>query len=101
MAAILDDRDPQRTARLEQRALEKMLNALCKHTVQLILEARSRGSDLESREADFQLQAFAERRAQAMELLKDGSREPPEIRIARLERLIDAVDRSRAYFRDR
>ncbi|HEX7081662.1 MAG TPA: hypothetical protein VF329_11660 [Gammaproteobacteria bacterium] len=94
----VDNPDPQATARLELHALERMIAALCRHTARLAREAGHRG-ELDSREADLQLQAFAERRAQALELLKAPSSEPCEIRIARLERLVEALDQSREFFR--
>jgi hypothetical protein len=91
-------RDPETTARLELNALEKMIGALCRHTEQLVADAQSRGS-LNAREAALQLEAFAERRTQAEQLLAADSHEPAETRIARLERLAQALDSSRAYFR--
>lgn len=98
MGRLHDNRDPETTARLELRALEQMLRAICRHTEQLTREAESKG-ELGSREAALQLEAFAERRAQAMEVLGDATGEPYEVRIARLEKLVDALDSSRTYFR--
>jgi len=100
MSAVLDRNDTQTTAHLELRALERMIGALCAHIEHLTSSARSRG-ELGSREADFQLQVFAERRAQAQQTLQRSAREPDEIRIARLEKAVEALDCSRAYFRFR
>lgn len=98
MGRLHDNDDPETTARLELRALEKKLRAICSHTEQLTREAESRG-ELGSREAALQLEAFAERRAQALEALGDAPAEPYEVRIARLEKLVEALDSSRTYFR--
>jgi succinate dehydrogenase flavin-adding protein (antitoxin of CptAB toxin-antitoxin module) len=98
MATILDQQDTETTARLELRALERMLGVLCEHIERLTHDARSRG-ELASREADLQLQAFAERRTQAVQLLHTDASEPQEQRIARLERVVEALDCSLAYFR--
>lgn len=94
----LDPLDTEATARLELQALEKMIGALCEDTERLAREARSRG-ELGSREAEFQLQAFEERRTQAARVLTDCVPEPHDIRVSRLEKLIDALDCSRTYFR--
>lgn len=98
MSAVLDRQDPDTTEQLEARALEKMIAALCGHIEQLANAAGRRG-DLGSREAEFQLQAFAERRSQALQQLQAPGRESHEIRIARLEKFVEALDCSRAYFR--
>jgi hypothetical protein len=90
--------DPATTARLEIRALEKMVRALCRHTDLLSRAAEERGA-LDSREAEFQLEAFYERRAEAAQLLEPGAREPDALRIARLEKLVEALECSRTYFR--
>lgn len=84
--------------RLELRALERMAATLCRHVEQLADEARARGR-LETREAALQLEAFAERRAQAERLLRGDSGEPLRTRIARLEKTIEALDCSRTYFK--
>lgn len=98
MAALLDRHDSETTARLEARALERMIGALCRHIERLTAEARSRGR-LRCREADLQLEVYGERRTQALELLKAAAREPHETRISRLERVVEALDCSRTYFR--
>lgn len=92
-------RDPQILARLEMVALEKMARALCEQSQQLLVAARARGA-LGSREAGFQVEAFVERQAQAGELLSSGDAPVQEARIARLERLVSALECSRGYFRD-
>lgn len=85
------------TADLELRALEKMTAALCRHIELLWLNAaRSGGLD---REAELHRQAFEERRKEAMRLVKTPGSEPIATRIARLERLIEALEVSRTYFK--
>ncbi|MET0280652.1 MAG: hypothetical protein ABW278_05930 [Steroidobacteraceae bacterium] len=91
--------DPESTARLEQRALEKMASALCEHSQRLLAGARSRGV-LKSREANFQVQAFAERQEQVGRLLQAPASGPDESRMARLEQLVSALECSRGYFRN-
>jgi len=98
MATTLHREDPETVARLELRALERMVSALCEHTEQLSHDVRTH-SERESRETDFQLQAFEERRTQALRVLKVHTREPDETRIARLEKLVEALNCSRSYFR--
>src|SRR5690606_30462566 len=91
-------RDPDTTAHLELRALEKMIRALCRHGELLVRGARARGA-LESREGEFQLRAFEERRSEAGRLLDDAGTEPRSMRIGRLERLAEALECSRDYFK--
>ena len=91
-------RDPLVLARLEMQALEKMARALCEHSRQLLAAARARGA-LRSREAGLQVEVFAERSAQAGELLGAVDEPVKESRIARLERLVNALECSREYFR--
>jgi hypothetical protein len=98
MNAVNRQADPEATAELELHALERMIAVLCEDTERLTREAGTRG-ELASREASRQLQAFAERRTEALKLLKDPAREPSQLRIARLERLVNALDCSRSYFR--
>lgn len=94
-ASILN---PDTTAQLELRALERLIGALCEHTELLCRDARAyRGS--KSREIELQLQVFDERRSQALEALETDRGEPCETRIARLQKLAEALDCSRAYFR--
>lgn len=98
MAAIRLQHDPDTTAHLELLALERMIRALCVHVERLACAARERG-ELDTREAGFQLQAFAERHEQALRLLgaaDDG--EAHEIRVARLEKAVQALDCSRVFF---
>lgn len=85
------------TASLEMRALEKMLRVLCEHTQQLVAAARERGL-LGSREARLQAEAFAERCAQARQLLGAASGGVHETRLSRLEKLVEALHCSRDYF---
>jgi len=98
MAAVIESYDIESTGWLELRALEKMIGALCAHTESLAHAARSSGK-LASREARLQLEAFTERRAKARELLAAQTTESLEIRLARLEQLVEALDCSRSYFR--
>ena len=91
-------RDPVVLARLEARALERMARALCEHSRQLLSAARERGA-LRSREANLQVEVFAERCAQAGELLQAPDAPVKESRIARLEKLVSALECSRGYFR--
>lgn len=90
----------QSTAQLELRALERMIKARCEQIDRWAQAALSRG-DLASREDDFQLQAFAERRTKALEQLGASLGEPREARIGRLERLVEALECSWAYFRSK
>jgi hypothetical protein len=90
-------RDPLTLARLEARALEGMARALCEHSRQLLAAARERGA-LSSREARFQVEVFAERHAQAEALLHTVDAPAQESRIARLEKLVSALECSRGYF---
>lgn len=97
MTALADRYDDDHAARLELRALEKMLAALCADVDRLRGAAQARGT-LGSRESDLQSQAFAERRRQAADLLETARPEPREMRITRLEKMVDALTRSREYF---
>lgn len=98
MAAVIDRYDRETTGRLELRALERMIGALCADTEMLAAEAHTKGR-LGSREASRQLEAFAERREKARAALANESGEPFDLRLARLEKLVEALDCSRAYFR--
>lgn len=90
-------RDPLVVASLEARALERMARALCEHSRQLLAAARARGA-LTSREANLQVEVFAERCTQAGELLQSVDMPVQESRIAKLEKLIRALECSRGYF---
>jgi hypothetical protein len=90
--------DPVVLARLEMRALEKMARVLCEHSRQLLATARARGA-LGTREAGFQVEAFAERCAQVGALLDVVDAPVSESRISRLEQLVAALECSRSYFR--
>jgi hypothetical protein len=100
MAAALDRDDYETTARLELRALERMLAALCEFTEGLVRERRER-REAPTRESDLQLAVFDERRSAAMIALNAAASEPTENRITRLERLVEALDCSRRYFGSR
>ena len=99
MSAVLEQHadDPEQ-ARLE--ALERMLAALCDETRRLAHEAHSPDRPL-SRETELQLMALDERREQALACLRARGPEPRQFRIGRLERLVEALDCSWAYFRNR
>lgn len=90
--------DPQVLASLEARALERMARALCEHSKQLLAAARTRGA-LGSREASLQVEVFAERCNQVGELLETDAAPVQESRLARLEKLVGALECSRGYFR--
>ena len=89
---------PSNATRLELRALEKMAAALCRHAELLWCEAANADGPI-PREAMLHRQAFEERRREAMRLTKAPGDEPSALRIARLERLIEALEVSRAYFK--
>lgn len=96
MTALPDRYDEDdTTAQLERHALEKMVAVLCEDIDRLV---RAAGA-LDSREGRFQSEAFRERRVQAMTLLEAPRREPDEIRISRLEKMVEALTSSREYFR--
>lgn len=85
------------TAMLELRALEKMAAAQCRH-IELLQRQAGEAGKLATREADLQRSAFEERRREALELMRSPAAEPVESRIARLERLVEALEVSRTYF---
>lgn len=86
------------TAELELRALEKMAAALCRHCELLWRKAAAdRGPP--SREAELHWAAFEERRKEAMRLRRTPTGEPSVLMVARLERLIEALEVSRDYFK--
>jgi hypothetical protein len=91
-------KDPLVLASLEARALERMARALCEHSRQLLAAARTRGA-LGSREANLQVEVFTERCNQVGELLKADEAPAQESRLAKLEKLVGALECSRGYFR--
>ena len=97
MATVLEREDSE-TAQLEERALERMISALCKQ-LELLRREIFEGGVPSSREAHFQLAAFDERRARAVEALQARSSEPRTMRIERLQKLVDALECSKEYFR--
>lgn len=97
MARAPIQRNLETTARLELHALERMVRVLCEHAELLSHELCAR--EEASRETELQLQALDERRAQALEALQVRTAETCEMRITRLEKLVEALDCSRAYFR--
>lgn len=94
---LTDRQDSDSTPGLELRALKRMIGARCEQIERWAREALSRG-ELDSRESNFQLQVFTERRGQALDQIENDSGEPLETRAARLERLLEALECSRAYF---
>ncbi|SRR5690606_26509152 len=94
------ERYPDTTDGLALRALEKKLAAICRHTELLCREAEAAG-ELDTREAKLQRLAFEERRRDAMRIVRAGPAEPNWTRIERLERLVEALEASRAYFKSR
>lgn len=92
------NRESEVTDHLELRALEKMAAALCRHAELLWRDARNAGGPI-TREAELQWQAFEERRNEAMRLTKAGAGEPKSVRIARFERVVEALEVSREYFK--
>lgn len=93
-----DRRESATATHLELRALEKMAAALCRHAELLWREASEAGRPI-TREAALHRQAFEERRREAMRLTKSGSEQSSPLRIAKLERLIEALEVSRDYFK--
>jgi hypothetical protein len=74
-----------------------MIKARCAQIERTVQQAFATGA-LGSRESDFQYEAFAERRAQARDRLENDTNEPPEICAARLERILQGLECSWAYF---
>jgi hypothetical protein len=97
MAAVFEQEPPTAAEQLQLLAVEQMLRALCEQVYRLIDVARS-NRRLDSREASLQLQAFEERRFKALEFLDSDRYEPCSTRIGNLEKLVEALDCSRAYF---
>ncbi len=96
MTATLDRYDADTTQHLEQRALERMLDAMCRQIDLACGKVAS--ADAASREAALQHAAYLERRQQALSTAHSAANEPHDIRVARLERLVNALQCSRAYF---
>ena len=88
------------TASLELRALERMIQALLKQIEIWVDKAKAQGL-LRSKECSRQTEAFLDRRTQAKILLGNNtiSAEPLEIRISRLEQMIESLRCSQDYFR--
>ncbi|HSN70771.1 MAG TPA: hypothetical protein VLT59_04650 [Steroidobacteraceae bacterium] len=89
--------DPETTIRLELRALERMAEVLCEYVEQQASQFRD-GARTGSRETRLQLAVLAERRQAAENALTSRSSEPAEIRITRLQKIVEALDCSRAFF---
>lgn len=91
--------DPAAQARAEAEllAMEKVVRLLLQNIRQMMRTAGTAVA-LQSREGRLQLEVFEERRVQAMQLL-DSPTGHAESRMAKLARLIEALQFSRAYFR--
>lgn len=98
MAGQLEQEDPQALDQPTLRDLEREASTLCERVERLTRDARFH-SDSTSRESTLQLEAAAERRNQALQVLESLSREPEETRLCRLEQLIKALECSLDYFR--
>jgi hypothetical protein len=92
----MERRDADMTQRLEQRALERMLTVMCTQIDQACRCMNEIGTS--SREAALQHAAYLERREQALCVAKSSSNEPHHIRVAKLERMVNALQCSREYF---
>lgn len=90
--------DAASAAARELRAQEKLARALCQHIPHLVEAARARGV-LQSREGRLQAEVFAERCEQVQRLLDTPTSGIDEGRMARLEKLIEALEFSRSFFR--
>ncbi len=90
--------DAAGAAARELRAQEQLARVLCTHIQHLVTAAHSRGV-LQSREDRLQTEVFAERCEQVMRLLDTPTSGIDEPRMARLEKLIEALEFSRSYFR--
>ena len=77
-----------------------MAAALCRHIELLHREARDAGEPA-TREEELQRRAFEERRRDAIALTRSPASEPVAGRIARFERLVEALEVSREYFLER
>ncbi len=97
MAGQLDQKDPQTLGQPTLRDLEREASALCARVERLTSDPRF-CTDTASRESLLQLQAAAERRIQALQVLESSNREPEETRLCRLEQLIKALECSIDYF---
>lgn len=93
----MEQRDTDTTHRLEQRALERMLTVMCTQIDQACRCITEAGAAA-SREATLQHAAYLERRQQALSVAKSAGNEPHHVRVARLERMVNALQCSRAYF---
>jgi|SRR5690554_3021802 hypothetical protein len=91
--------EPAAISELELRALEKMAAALCRHCELLWRKAAAAERGPPSREAELHWAAFEERRKEAMRLRRTPTGEPSVLMVARLERLIEALEVSRDYFK--
>jgi hypothetical protein len=91
--------DPAAEARAEAEllAMENVARLLLRNVEQMM---RTAGPDgLQSREGRLQREVFEERRVQVMQLLDSPAGGPLESRLAKLARLVEALQFSRAYFR--
>lgn len=96
VAAVIKRSDTDTTQRLEQRALERMLTVMCTQIDQACRCIADTGTA--SREVALQHAAYLERRQQALSVTKGAMNEPHHVRVARLERMVNALQCSRAFF---
>ena len=96
MAAVIEH-PAEKSDQLQRRALEQMLESLVTHVVRLIDSAETT-DQLATREAALQLEAFDERRRQAMSYLASERNEPDWLRVGNLERHVEALQCSREFF---
>ncbi len=87
----------EESEQLRLHALENKLRGLCDHVASLVDDAREH-EPLATREASFQLEAFAERRSKALEYLIAEHHEPCCIQLGNLEKLLEALECSRKFF---
>lgn len=97
MVAAHRQQHPEITEQDRLETLERMLGDLCQRLTELVDETLESES-LESREARFQLEAFEERRNRALTSLDGKPRGPLPVKIGKLERLMEALECSWAYF---
>ena len=97
MVASSCEREPKITEQAELEWLERTLVEMCEHLAELVEKALERGA-VESRETRLQLEAFEERRDRATEVLTDTQDGPLPVKIGNLERIVEALECSWAYF---
>ncbi len=97
MNALVRDQEPEVTEQARLEALERVLNEMCAHLTELV-EKTLEIDALDSRETRLQREAFEERRDRAREILTDTRDRPLPVKIGNLERIVEALECSSAYF---